>query len=99
MYNDEHLYFVIYDVSCRKRWRKLYKLLQGFGSWVQLSVFQCRLDKSAIVRLNAEIESIIDNKEDHAVIIDVGLADKVDPKINSLGMRKVQSIRREATIV
>ena len=40
-------YLVTYDVSCPKRWRRVYRLLQGYGDWMQLSVFRCRLDPGA----------------------------------------------------
>ena len=41
----EHLYIVVYDISDPKRWRKVFKVMNGYGAWVQLSVFQCRLSR------------------------------------------------------
>ena len=35
----ERLYIVAYDIS----WRHVFKTMKGYGHWVQLSVFQCRL--------------------------------------------------------
>ena len=40
---DEHLYIVTYDIADAKRWRAVFKLMHGYGEWLQLSVFQCRL--------------------------------------------------------
>ena len=35
----ERLYLVTYDIADPKRWRKIFKTMNGFGHWVQLSVF------------------------------------------------------------
>ena len=40
---DERLYIVTYDISSRRRWRKVFRTMEGYGEWLQLSVFQCRL--------------------------------------------------------
>src|SRR5690606_2499180 len=42
---DEHLYLVTYDIRDDKRWRRVFKTMKGFGEWLQLSVFQCRLSR------------------------------------------------------
>jgi len=41
----EHLYVISYDISEPKRWRRVFKIMKGYGEWLQLSVFQCRLNK------------------------------------------------------
>ena len=41
--NRDRTYIVTYDISNNKRWRRVFKTMNGFGDWVQLSVFQCRL--------------------------------------------------------
>ena len=43
--SDEHLYIVTYDIADDKRWRAVFKLMHGYGEWMQLSVFQCRLTR------------------------------------------------------
>ena len=43
---DEHLYIVAYDIADPKRWRRVFRLMEGFGEWLQLSVFQCRLSSA-----------------------------------------------------
>lgn len=40
---EEHLYLVAYDIADPKRWRRVFSVMEGFGEWLQLSVFQCRL--------------------------------------------------------
>ena len=39
----EHLYVVTYDISDQKRWRRVFRVMNGYGDWVQFSVFQCRM--------------------------------------------------------
>ena len=61
-------YLVTYDVSCPKRWRRVFKLLQGYGDWVQLSVFRCRLDPRRRTRMEHELRALIDDREDRLMI-------------------------------
>jgi len=82
---DEHLYLVTYDISDPKRWRRIFKLMKGYGEWIQLSVFQCRLTRRHHAELISLLDNIIHHQNDHVVIMDIGLADKVNPKVISLG--------------
>ena len=34
---DEHLYIVTYDIADERRWRAVFKLMHGYGEWLQLS--------------------------------------------------------------
>ena len=61
-------YLVSYDVACRKRWRRVFRLLQGYGEWVQLSVFRCRLDRRRRERMTAELKELIEAGEDRLLI-------------------------------
>ncbi|MFA7096009.1 MAG: CRISPR-associated endonuclease Cas2, partial [Gammaproteobacteria bacterium] len=42
---DERLYIVSYDIADAKRWRAVFKIMKGYGEWLQLSVFQCRMSR------------------------------------------------------
>lgn len=84
---DEHLYIVTYDIGDPKRWRAVYGLMNGYGEWVQLSVFQCRLSRQRHAEMIATLDGIISNIDDHVVIVDLGVAENVDPKVVSLGRR------------
>ena len=44
---NERLYIVAYDIADPKRWRRVFKVMKGYGHWLQLSVFQCRLTARA----------------------------------------------------
>ena len=99
MMTDERVYFVIYDIADQKRWRAVYKKMKGYGEWVQLSVFQCRLSRTRQATLISELGEIIRDDEDHVLLVDIGLADKVQPKVVSIGKRAFEPVEREAVIV
>lgn len=96
---NERLYFVAYDISSPKRWRSVFTTMHGYGEHVQLSVFQCRLTRVRHAELVADLDSIIHHEEDHVVLIDLGSADGVEPKIVSLGKRSYTPVKREPIIV
>jgi len=93
----EHLYVITYDIADDKRWRRVFRAMNGYGEWLQLSVFQCRLDRMRIVQLEAELNEVIHHQEDHVLILDLGPADGVTPHVTSLGKR-FEVVRREAQI-
>ena len=96
---DERLYFVVYDIADPKRWRRIFKTMHGYGDWVQLSVFQCRLTRVRHAELIADVDNIIHHDEDHVVVIDIGPADKVAPRVVSLGKRAYTPLERGPIIV
>lgn len=95
---EEHLYIITYDISDPKRWRKVFKLMNGYGEWLQLSVFQCRLSRRRHAELVATLDEVILNEHDHVLMLDLGLADKVDPRVISLG-KSFELVIREPVIV
>jgi CRISPR-associated protein Cas2 len=97
--SDEHLYIVTYDIADDKRWRVVFKLMHGYGEWMQLSVFQCRLTRSRHVELMSRLTSAISAAEDHVLVVDLGIAEQVEPKIHSLGKRSFAAIERAPVIV
>ena len=94
----DHLYIVTYDVSDRKRWRRLFKIMNGYGAWLQLSVFQCRLNAKRLAELKAALRGTIKTGEDHVLILDLGPADSVEPRVESLG-KSFDPVVREAIVV
>ncbi|MDN5924661.1 MAG: CRISPR-associated endonuclease Cas2 [Xanthomonadales bacterium] len=95
---DEHLYLVTYDIRDPKRWRRVFRLMKGFGEWLQLSVFQCRLSQRRHAELVQLLDGIISRRVDALLIIDLGLADKVKPRVTSLG-DKFEPVTRQPIIV
>ena len=82
---DEHLYIVTYDIADDKRWRRLFKLMHGYGEWLQLSVFQCRLTRMRQIELVQQVEAILNRDEDHLLMLDIGPAENVTPRVLSIG--------------
>lgn len=95
---EEHLFLVAYDIRDDKRWRRLFKLMKGYGEWLQLSVFQCRLSARRHAELIALIDGIILDDHDHVILLDLGPADSIAPKVISLG-KTFEAVRREPIIV
>jgi CRISPR-associated protein Cas2 len=96
---EERLYIVTYDIADDGRWRRVFKLLKGYGHWLQLSVFQCRLTGRRRAELARRLEEIIHARDDHVLILDLGLADKVDPRVESLGKTSFESVKRAAIVI
>ena len=95
---EERLYIVTYDISDQKRWRRVFKIMKGYGQWLQLSVFQCRLTARRRADMAARLDREIKRDDDHLIIIDVGPADRVDLRVESLG-KSFQTAKREAIII
>jgi len=96
---DEHLYIVTYDIADDRRWRSIFKLMHGYGEWLQLSVFQCRLTRARMVDLQARLTDTMHHGEDHVMIVDVGPAEGVAPRVQSLGKRRYAAVERSAIVV
>lgn len=95
---EEHLYVVTYDIADQKRWRRVFNVMNGYGEWLQLSVFQCRMNKQRHAELIALLDGIIHHGEDHVLFVDVGPADRVNPRVVSLG-KDFEPLTREPVIV
>lgn len=95
---DEHLYLVTYDIRDDKRWRRIFKLMKGFGDWLQLSVFQCRLSRRRHAELIALLDGMIKHGDDALLVIDLGPAGKVKPRVVSLGERFEPAARQPVIV-
>ena len=72
--------------------------MEGYGEWLQLSVFQCRLTGKRRVEMVAALDTVIHHGDDYVLIVDLGPAEKVSPRVESLGKR-FDAIAREPIIV
>jgi CRISPR-associated protein Cas2 len=95
---EERLYIVTYDISDDRRWRRVFKLMKGYGRWLQLSVFQCRLSARRRAEMARRLEDLIRADADHVLILDLGPADKVDPRVESLG-KSFDPVKRSAVVI
>ena len=92
-------YIVSYDICDQKRWRKVYRIMQGFGDHIQYSVFRCELSKADRIRMIAKLDPLIHHIEDQILIMDIGSAPgRSDKCIKSLG-RKMLTIERKPVVV
>ncbi|MBK9135651.1 MAG: CRISPR-associated endonuclease Cas2 [Betaproteobacteria bacterium] len=72
-----------YDIAEPRRWRAVFRLMHGYGEWMQLSVFQCRLTRARHVELLARLTSTVSLADDHVLVVDIGAAENVEPKVQS----------------
>ena len=96
--SDERTYIVTYDIADNRRWRRVFKTMNGFGEWLQLSVFQCRLSRKRRAELEMRLRELIKSGEDHILVIDIGPADKTDVAVMSIG-KTFSSIARQAIVI
>ena len=68
-------YIVTYDISDPKRWRRVYKAMQGYGEHLQLSVFRCELNKTELVELRSKLSKAVRHDQDQVLFVDVGPVD------------------------
>lgn len=94
----DHLYVISYDISDPKRWRLIFRLMKGYGEWLQLSVFQCRLSRARVLEVEAALRERMNQREDHVLILDLGPAENVIPRVRSLG-KQFAAVERTAVIV
>jgi CRISPR-associated protein Cas2 len=65
-------YLVCYDIREPKRLRRVHKAIKGYGEPWQFSVFYCVLRDIDRVRMQTELEEIMNLKEDSLLIVDLG---------------------------
>lgn len=96
--SDEHTYIVTYDIADSRRWRRVFKTMNGFGEWLQLSVFQCRLSRRRRAELETRLREVVKAGEDHVLLIDIGPAERTKLAIESIG-KTFSGIERHAVVV
>lgn len=97
--SDERAYIVTYDIADSRRWRRVFRTMNGFGEWLQLSVFQCRLSRRRHAELEMRLRELIKVGEDHVLVIDIGPADKIDDvAVMSIG-KTFAPITRQAIVI
>lgn len=74
-------YLVSYDICDPKRLRRVAKAMEGYGTRIQYSVFECALDDKRVARLKAELHEILHHEEDQVLFVSLG------PEDSSHGLR------------
>lgn len=79
-------YLVCYDISDDRRLRRVFQIMRGWGDHLQLSVFECELNRADLARLAAELSEVIHHEEDQVLFVDLGPAEgRGDRVITALG--------------
>lgn len=65
-------FLVCYDISHPKRLRNVARVLEGYGSRLQLSVFECPLDSQRLAEIKADLADIIHHEEDQVLFVSLG---------------------------
>ena len=94
----ERTYIVTYDIADTRRWRRVFKTMNGFGEWVQLSVFQCRLSRRRRAELETQLRHLVKAGEDHVLLIDVGPADRTALVVESIG-KTFSGVDRQVIVI
>ncbi len=63
---------VCYDIRDEKRLRKVFRIMKGFGSSLQYSIFKCSLTPIKYQQLLSRIDEVIEKSEDRVMIVDLG---------------------------
>jgi CRISPR-associated protein Cas2 len=62
--NQATCYVIAYDIPEDRRRTKVHKILSGFGSWTQYSLFECFLSKKELVQLRAKLAKHLNETKD-----------------------------------
>jgi CRISPR-associated protein Cas2 len=57
-------YVIAYDIPDDRRRTKIHKILSGFGTWTQYSLFECFLSKKELVLLKSKLAKHIKETQD-----------------------------------
>ena len=65
-------YLVCCDICDDKRLRQVFKIMKGYGEHWQYSIFFCILRPIDRVRMQTDLENVMNLKQDQVLIIDLG---------------------------
>lgn len=57
-------YVIAYDIPDDRRRTKVHKILSGFGTWTQYSLFECFLSKKELVLLKSKLAKHVKDAQD-----------------------------------
>ena len=66
--STRHWHLIRYDVRDPKRLRRVAKILEGYGTRLQYSVFRCRLDERTLEKLHWELNQVLADEDDLLVM-------------------------------
>jgi CRISPR-associated protein Cas2 len=57
-------YIIAYDIPDGRRRAKVHKVLSGFGTWTQYSLFECFLSKKELILLKSKLAKHVEDTQD-----------------------------------
>lgn len=90
------LWVVCYDIVDDKRRRDVVKVLESYGKRGQYSVFECHITDQQQMRLQGELQQVIDEEEDDVRFYPLNVADI--KRIQTLGIAKIY-LEGDATVI
>ena len=57
-------YVVAYDIPDDRRRSRIHKILSGFGTWTQYSLFECFLSRKELILLRAKLACHLNDSQD-----------------------------------
>ncbi len=64
IHSQSTCYVIAYDIPDDKRRTKVHKILQGYGTWTQYSLFECFLTRKQLVLLQSRLADYLVARED-----------------------------------
>ncbi len=91
-------YLVSYDICDPKRLRRVAKVLEGFGTRLQYSVFECPLDGMRLAQLKAALAPEMNHEQDQVLFVSLGL-ENADATLVIEAMGLPYTMRSRVTII
>ena len=67
-------YLISYDISDARRLRRVAKVLEGYGTRLQYSVFECPLDEVRLAQAKSALAEVINTDHDQVLVVSLGAA-------------------------
>lgn len=91
-------YLVSYDIANPKRLRRVARVLEGFGTRLQFSVFECPLDAMRLAIAKTALAEQINHDEDQILFVSLGPA-ATDAGLSIEALGKPYKVRRAITVI
>lgn len=88
----KNLYLVCYDIRDAKRWRKAYKILQGYGETVQYSIFRCWLSQRDREKLRWQLAQVLATEDN---LLFIGVCNRCLERVQMANEPKDWSLAKE----
>ncbi len=79
-------YLIAYDIADPRRLQRVIKLMEGYGTRLQYSVFLCDLSRAELVAWRLGLDKLIELAEDSVIRIDLGVPN--DDAVEVIGVHR-----------